>query len=83
MTFDEKVKFLRALPLFKVAPIPEVRAFAFAVKETDKQEKGENILGKKGSTLFVLSNDDVTKITREYPDFEAKFNHLLASLDLT
>lgn len=33
MTFEEKVKLLRNLPQFKVVPISEVKAVAFAAKE--------------------------------------------------
>ena len=58
MTFGEKVKFLRSLPQFKVVPISEVRAIAFAAKE------------KKGR--LVLDPEDVEKIVREYPDLKAK-----------
>ncbi len=72
MNFDEKVKNLRALPLFKVAPISEVRAVAFAVKETSEQNPEEIVLGKNGEILLVLTHEDVAKIAREYPDFEAK-----------
>lgn len=58
MKFQEKVKLLRILPQFKVVPISEVRAIAFAAKE----EKGR----------LVLSPEDVEKILREYPDLASK-----------
>lgn len=58
MTFEEKVKILRSLPQFKVVPIFEVRAIAFAAKE----EKGRLVLGPEG----------VEKIVLEYPDLALK-----------
>lgn len=63
MTFEEKVKFLRALPHFKVVPISEVKAIAFAAKE----EKGK---------LF-LTSDDAQKIIRAYPDLTSKLSVLI------
>lgn len=65
MTFDEKVKFLRTLPQFKVIPLSEVRAVAFAVKE--KGEPGSTVLKNSSTTLF-LDPEDASKIVREYPD---------------
>lgn len=65
MIFDEKVKILRALPQFKVIPIPEVRAVAFAAKEN------QNLINIKGSNLY-LSSEDIDKIIREYPDLATK-----------
>ena len=62
MTFEEKVKFLRTLPQFKVIPISEVRAIAFAAKE-------------KGDTL-TLTSEDIEKIVREYPDLISKLKAL-------
>ncbi|OGH17182.1 MAG: hypothetical protein A3C30_03185 [Candidatus Levybacteria bacterium RIFCSPHIGHO2_02_FULL_40_18] len=58
MTFEEKIKYLRNLPQFKVVPISEVRAIAFVANE------------KKGK-LF-LDPEDVEKIVREYPDLASK-----------
>ncbi len=68
MTFEEKVKFLRTLPQFKVAPISEVRAIAFAAKETAETS---NLFLIKGSNL-TLRQDDILKIIRVYPDLEPK-----------
>ena len=72
MTFDEKVKFLRALPKFKVVPISEVKAIAFVAKE--KEEQGSILLGRAGSTSLFLNRIDVEKIVREYPDLQAKLD---------
>ena len=64
MTFEEKVKLLRSLPQFKVAPISELRAIAFAANE-------------KGGKLY-LNSKDIKKILREYPDLESKIKALIA-----
>ena len=69
MIFEEKVKFLRTLPQFKVIPISEVRAIAFAAKEVDARGTGAYFI--KGSNL-TLKHDDIQKITRVYPDLKAK-----------
>lgn len=63
MTFEEKVKFLRVLPQFKIVPISEVKAVAYVAKE----EKGRLVLGP----------EDVEKILREYPDLKAKLAPLI------
>jgi len=68
MTFDEKVNFIRSLPSFKVAPINEVRAVAFAARE----EISEIILSQ--DPLLTLSNKDAEQIFHEYPHLEAVFN---------
>lgn len=68
MNFDEKVKFLRTLPQFKVIPISEVRAVAFAA-----QNEGDVLLGKMGSIDLYLKRSDIDKIIREYPDLKSKF----------
>jgi hypothetical protein len=70
MTFEEKVKFLRTLPQFKVVSISEVRAIAFAAKETGEQ--GSVLFGQTGSTTLFLSPADIAKIVRAYPDLEKK-----------
>lgn len=62
MTFEEKVKFLRSLPQFKVVSISEVKAIAFVAIE------------KKGK--LVLGQDDIQKIIREYPNLEPKLKAL-------
>ncbi len=64
MTFEEKVKFLRNQPEFKVAPINEVRAVAFAAKESN-----ENAPVSFNNTLF-LTQHDVDQILHEYPHLE-------------
>ena len=63
MTFEEKVKILHKAPQFKVVPISEVRAIAFAGRE----ENGK----------LVLTEDDIEKIVREYPDLEEKLEPLI------
>lgn len=65
MTFDEKVKIIRALPSFKVAPINEVRAVAFAAKE-DIDDPYVTL----NSTLS-LTLHDVRQILHEYPHLES------------
>ena len=72
MTFDEKVKFLRALPDLKVAPISEVRAIAFAAREIDKLNVDSAALGQTKNGVLTLSEQDIKKILREYPDLEIK-----------
>ncbi|OGH18259.1 MAG: hypothetical protein A2868_03125 [Candidatus Levybacteria bacterium RIFCSPHIGHO2_01_FULL_40_15b] len=64
MTFEEKVKFLRSLPQFKVVSISEVKAVAFAARERH---------GK-----LYLEFEDIEKILLEYPDLEAKLKALSA-----
>ena len=71
MTFEEKVKFLRTLPQFKVIPISEVRAIAFVAKGRGQNED-DVLLGRTGSSALFMSRVDVGKITRVYPDL--KFN---------
>jgi hypothetical protein len=68
MTFDEKVKIIRSLPSFKVAPINEVRAVAFAVTEGN----GDIVLSD--NPLLTLSHQDVEQILREYPHLAPLFN---------
>lgn len=72
MTFDEKIKILRNLPQFKVIPISELRAIAFAAKEINKPKSDLHILYKSLTFLLALTPEDIEKITREYPDLEAK-----------
>lgn len=72
MTFEEKVGFLRSLPKFKVVPISEVRAIAFAAQEKTEPEKEGFVLGQTNSTVLVLSLEDIEKILSAYPDLEAK-----------
>lgn len=62
MTFEERVKFLRSLPQFKVVSISEVKTIAFVAKE----EKGKLVLGQ----------GDIQKIIREYPNLEPKLKAL-------
>ena len=71
MTFEEKVKFLRTLPQFKVVSVSEVRAIAFIAKERE-QNPDDVLLGRIDSSALFLSRVDVGKITRVYPDL--KFN---------
>jgi hypothetical protein len=70
MDFQEKVKFLRTLPAFKVVPISEVKAIAFVAK--DAGENGDFLLGKGSSRALYLNRIDIEKIVRVYPDLEAK-----------
>ncbi|HVZ11453.1 MAG TPA: hypothetical protein VG965_00300 [Patescibacteria group bacterium] len=73
MTFDEKVEFIRSLPQFRVIPINEVRAIAFAVKEVTEPADNTHVLKKIDSGAFLtLTQDDINKITREYPELAAK-----------
>jgi len=58
VTFEEKVKFLRNLPQFKVAPISEVKAIAFVARE----EHGK----------LYLESEDIEKIVGEYPNLASK-----------
>lgn len=73
MTFDKKVKFLRTLPQFKVAPISEVRAVAFAIRELSEPTPEHYIIGLLGTTSLVLTRADIEKIVRTYPDPLEKF----------
>jgi hypothetical protein len=72
MNFDDKVKFLRTLPAFKVIPISEVRAVAYAAKEINEPDSGHRVLGKFNSSYLVLEQEDIEKITRAYPDLSSK-----------
>lgn len=72
MTFEEKVRFLRSLPEFKVVPISEVRAIAFAAQEKTEPEKEGFVLGQTNSTVLVLSLHDIERILRVYPDLKPK-----------
>ncbi len=63
MTFEKKVEYLRNLPQFKVVPISEIRAIAFAARE------------RKGRLFLTL--EDIEKIVREYPDLEEKLEPLI------
>ncbi|HVZ66660.1 MAG TPA: hypothetical protein VG917_00165 [Patescibacteria group bacterium] len=72
MTFDEKVSLLRSLPKFKVAPISDVRAIAFVLKEKTQDDGKDFIIAKHGSSFLYLTTDDIDKIVREYPDLEEK-----------
>ena len=70
MTFQEKVKFLRTIPKFKVTPIPEIKAIAFAAKEVSEQRFVK--LGEHGSTALFLNEEDINKILRVYPDLKSR-----------
>lgn len=58
MNLEDKVKYLRNMAQFKVVPISEVKAIAFAAHEKD---------GK-----LYLESEDIEKIVREYPDLASK-----------
>ena len=60
MTFDEKIKALKNIPIFRVLPISEIKAIAFSTKE----ERGR----------LVLTPEDIRKIVREYPDLASKLS---------
>lgn len=73
MIFDDKVKLLRTLPQFKVAPISEIRAVAFAIKEKSELETGDILISKiNPSTLLTLNQTDIEKIIRVYPNLKEK-----------
>ena len=72
MTFEDKVRLLRSAPIFKVTPISEVKAVAFAAKEADTLSPGFHIVGKTPSKLLVLTDEDIVRILRVYPDLEPK-----------
>lgn len=73
MTFNDKVKFLRSLPQFKVIPISEVRAVAFAAKETKKVTRDEFVLAQISPlSQITLTSEDINKILREYPDLKSR-----------
>lgn len=72
MTFEEKVKFLRSLPQFKVIPTSELRAIAFATGEANEFRKGDFVLGRTASTVLILTSEDIEKILRVYPNLEVK-----------
>ena len=74
MTFDEKVKLLRTLPQFKVIPISEVRAIAFAAQEKSEPAENDFVLAQTAqTTLITLTPKDIQKLLREYPDLQHKF----------
>lgn len=76
MTFDDKVKFLRTLPSFKVAPINEVRAVAFAAKEnSDLDESAFALTSPTSKTTLTLTQADVSQILHEYPHLESIFKN--------
>ncbi|MBI4092261.1 MAG: hypothetical protein HY427_03595 [Candidatus Levybacteria bacterium] len=62
MTFEEKIKALRNIPIFKVFPISEVKAVAFVALE----EHGK----------LYLESEDIEKIIGEYPDLKNKLETL-------
>lgn len=72
MQFEEKIKFLRALPQFKVVPISEVKAIAFAAQEASTAEPDMHVLGSSNGTLLALTGEDIEKIVRVYPDLKQK-----------
>jgi len=74
MTFDEKVKFLRSLPKFRVIPISDVRAIAFVATEKAEKSTDDIVIAHTPTTLITLTPDDLSKILREYPDLEACLN---------
>jgi len=78
MNFEEKVKFIRRQPQFKVIPISEVKAIAFVAQETTITTSNHYIIGLADSNSLVLGQDDVRKIVRAYPDLQAKFDSLKA-----
>lgn len=69
ISFDDKVKFLRTTPLFKVVPLAEVRAIAFVAKD-----EGEIFLGEQNGIKLFVNHDDAAKLLREYPDLEARLD---------
>ena len=73
MTFEEKVKFIRAQPKFKVIPISEVKAIAFAAREIPSASPDQYIIGLSATKCLILYQEDVEKILRAYPDLEPKF----------
>ena len=72
MNFDDKIKFICSLAKFKVAPISEVRAIAFAAKEKQKVEKGDFVLNQTKNGFLTLDKQDIQKIIQEYPDLKYK-----------
>jgi len=70
MTFEDKVKFLRSLPQFRVIPLSEVRAIAFAARSVDQHDS--IVLGESGSNALYLNEEDIGKLVREYPDLASK-----------
>lgn len=66
MNFEDRVKFIRSLPQFRVAPISEIRAVAFAAKE-----EGDVLIGRISSNSLYLDSEDIEKILHEYPHLEA------------
>lgn len=76
MQFQDKVKFLRTLPQFKVIPLSDVRAVAYATKEVSEPDPDSHILGKNGNIFLTITSYDIEKIIREYPDLASKLlNH--------
>ncbi len=72
MTFEEKIKFLRSQPAFKVSQENELRAIAFVSKKTSKPEPNDYIIGMSGTASLILTREDIEKIVRVYPDLEPK-----------
>ena len=70
MTFEDKVKFIRSLPIFKVAPINEVRAVAFAARENSDGD-AFTLTSPTSQTFLTLSREDIEKILHEYPHLES------------
>ena len=72
MDFEEKVNFLRSLPKFRVVPISEIKAIAYAAKEKDKVELGDFLIGRTNSLSFTLNIEDIKRIVKVYPSLEPK-----------
>lgn len=68
MKFEEKIKHLRTLTQFKVAPLSALKAIAFVLNEKGTVEENERKISKIGSTLLVLKEEDIEKIKRLYPE---------------
>lgn len=72
MDFEEKVKFLRSLPKFRVVPISEIKAIAYAAKEKDQLGKGDFLVGQTKSSKLTLKTEDIKRILIVYPDLKRK-----------
>ncbi|KKQ96577.1 MAG: hypothetical protein A3C27_02560 [Candidatus Levybacteria bacterium RIFCSPHIGHO2_02_FULL_39_36] len=72
MDFEEKVNFLRSLPKFRVVPISEIKAIAYAAKEKDKVELGDFLIGRTNSLSLTLNIEDIKRIVKVYPSLEPK-----------
>ncbi len=68
MNFDEKVEILRSFPAFKVLPIADIRALAFAIKEKQVPEKTVLIYEGTSAESVYLIYSGVFKIYRLSPN---------------